>query len=215
MLNSHLVDVADLPATLPSLDEESQSVSTDDTASFVQACDAERFGTWAFCTLVRGVEWDPAVFTRIVGECEPKLKMTLESASIFTFACRSRVTPVPSGYVPVEGYLKMQGNNTVLRSTLKRRLQHPDLQNPEDPSRSWGVEWTACRVGRKGRYTDHDFIARFHRETALPPAGDGAGAAGGATAGAPAPAAPSLAAAWRAWRAAQPPRLRGASLGPR
>ena len=171
MLNSHLVDVADLPATLPSLDEESQSVSTDDTASFVHACHAERFGTWAFCTLVRGVEWDPAVFTRIVGECEPKLKMTLESASIFTFACRSRVTPVPSGYVPVEGYLKMQGNNTVLRSTLKRRLQHPDLQNPEDPSRSWGVEWTACRVGRKGRYTDHDFIARFHRETALPPAG--------------------------------------------
>ena len=149
MLNSHLVDVADLLATLPSLDEESQSVSTDDTASFVQACDAERFGTWAFCTLVRGVEWDPAVFTRIVGECEPKLKMTLESASIFTFACRSRVTPVPSGYVPVEGYLKMQGNNTVLRSTLKRRLQHPDLQNPEDPSQSWGIEWTACRVGRQ------------------------------------------------------------------
>ena len=88
MLNLHHVDVADLPATLPSLDEESQSVSTDDTASFVQACDAERFGTWAFCTLVRGIEWDPAVFTRIVGECEPKLKVTLESASIFTFACR-------------------------------------------------------------------------------------------------------------------------------
>ena len=56
-------------------------------------------------------------------------------------------------------------------STLKRRLQHPDLQNPENPSRSWAVEWTACRVGRRGRYTDHDFIQTFHRETALPPAG--------------------------------------------
>jgi hypothetical protein len=61
-------------------------------------------------------------------------------------------------------------------------------------------------------------------------AGDGAGAAGGATAGAllraargrgrgaacatagaPAPAAPASAAAWRSLRAAQPPRLRGAS----
>ena len=46
-------------------------------------------------------------------------------------------------------------------------------------------------------------------------AGEGAGAAGGAPAGAPAPAAPASAAAWRSLRAAQPPRLRGASLGPR
>ena len=58
---------------------------------------------------------------------------------------------------------------------------------------------------------------------AMPPApaaaaGDGAGAAGaagGAPAGAPAPAAPASAAAWHSLRAAQPPRLRGASLGPR
>ena len=46
-------------------------------------------------------------------------------------------------------------------------------------------------------------------------AGEGAGAAGGAPAGAPAPAALASAAAWRSLRAAQPPRLRGASLGPR
>ena len=45
--------------------------------------------------------------------------------------------------------------------------------------------------------------------------GDGAGAAGGAPAGAPVRAAPASAAAWRSLRAAQPPRLRGASLGPR
>ena len=60
MLDSHLVDVAGLP----SLNEESRPVSPDNTASFVQACDTERFGTWKFCTLVRGIEGDPAVITR-------------------------------------------------------------------------------------------------------------------------------------------------------
>ena len=38
---------------------------------------------------------------------------------------------------------------------------HPDLI----------ITWTACRVGKNHRYADHDFISRFHRETALPPAG--------------------------------------------
>ena len=47
------------------------------------------------------------------------------------------------------------------RGTLRRRLKHPDLS----------ITWTACRVGRDRRYTDHDFIQTFHRETALPPAG--------------------------------------------
>jgi len=38
---------------------------------------------------------------------------------------------------------------------------HPDLS----------ITWTACRVGKDRRYTSHDFISRFHRETALHPAG--------------------------------------------
>jgi hypothetical protein len=153
MLDSINVDV-------PGLDANDNIAPVSDP--LLKACDVERFGTWTFHTLVRGIEWDPALFTRIVLECEPKLKPTLEKASIFTYACQkpSQTTPVPHGYFPVEGYLKMHGNNTVMCSTLKRRLQHPDLQNPENPSRSWAVEWTACRVGRRGRYTDHDFIMR-------------------------------------------------------
>ena len=175
MLDSDHVDVAGLH----SLDEESRQVLTDNTAhggapvldEFLQACDAERFGTWSFCTLVRGIEWDPALFTRVMDECGPKLGSTFKNASILTYACGNRATPVPHGYVPVEGYLKMKGTDTVMRSTLKRRFQHPDLQNPDNPDRSWKIQWTACRVGRNCRYTDHDFIKTFHRETALPPAG--------------------------------------------
>ena len=58
-----------------------------------------------------------------------------------------------------------------MRSTLKRRLQHPDLQNPDNPELCWEIQWVACRVGRTCRYTDHVLIKTFHRETALPPAG--------------------------------------------
>ena len=145
MLNSNHVDVAGLH----SLDEESRQVLTDNTAhggapvldEFLQACDAERFGTWSFCTLVRGIEWDPALFTRVMDECGPKLGSTFKNASILTYACGNRATPVPHGYVPVEGYLKMKGTDTVMRSTLKRRLQHPDLQNPDNPG--WKIQWVA------------------------------------------------------------------------
>ena len=55
--------------------------------------------------------------------------------NMLTYACRNRATPVPHGYVPLEGYLRMKGTDTVMHSTLKRRLQHPDLQNPDN---SWG-----------------------------------------------------------------------------
>ena len=71
MLNSNPVDVAGLP----SLDEESGTESrqlevlSNDAApvldAFLQSCDAERFGIWSFRTLVRGIEWDPALFTRV------------------------------------------------------------------------------------------------------------------------------------------------------
>ena len=177
MLNSNIVH----SANLPSLDADFRPVSTDndDTApvldAFLQACDAERFGTWEFHTYVRGLEWDPSLFTRVLDECASKLESILANACILTYACGNRATdsatPVPHGYVPVVGYLKMKGTDTVMRSTLKRRLQHHDLLNPENPDQGWKIQWTACRVGRNKRYTDHDFIQTFHRETALPPDG--------------------------------------------
>ncbi len=33
------------------------------------------------------------------------------------------------------------------------------------------ITWTHCHIGRYSSCTYHDFISRFHRETALPPAG--------------------------------------------
>jgi len=147
MLNSNPVDVAGLP----SLDEESgtksRQVLSNDAApvldAFLQSCDAERFGIWSFRTLVRGIEWDPALFTHVLDECASKLGSTFEHASILTYACGNRATPVPHGYVPLEGYLRMKGTDTVMRSTLKRRLQHPDLQNPDNPEISWKIQWVA------------------------------------------------------------------------
>ena len=55
-----------------SLDEE--SVLTNHTVpggapvldAFLQACDAERFGTWAFRMLVSEIEWDSALFTHVL-----------------------------------------------------------------------------------------------------------------------------------------------------
>ena len=152
MLNSNPVDVAGLP----SLDEESGTESrqlevlSNDAApvldAFLQSCDAERFGVWSFRTLVRGIEiieWDPALFTRVLEECASKLGSTFEHASNLTYACGNRATPVPHGYVPLECYLTMRGTDTVMCSTLKRRLQHPDLQNPDNPEISWKIQWVA------------------------------------------------------------------------
>ena len=172
MLNSNPVDVAGLPSLDEESGTESRQVLSNDAApvldAFLQSCDAERFGIWSFRTLVRGIEWDPALFTRVLDECASKFESTFEHASILTYACGNRATPVPHGYVPVEGCLKMKGTDTVMRSTLKRRLQHPDLQNPDNPEISWKIQWVPCRVGRTCRYTDHVLIQTFHRETALP-----------------------------------------------
>jgi len=87
MLNSNPVDVAGLP----SLDEESGTESrqlevlSNDAApvldAFLQSCDAERFGIWSFHTLVRGIEWDPALFTHVLDECASKLGSTFEASS--------------------------------------------------------------------------------------------------------------------------------------
>ena len=85
MLNSNPVDVAGLP----SMDEESgtesrQVLSNDATPvldAFLQSCDAERFEIWSFRTLVRGIEWDPALFTHVLDECASKLGSTFEASS--------------------------------------------------------------------------------------------------------------------------------------
>ena len=44
-------------------------------------------GTWRLSALVRGAEWDPSIFTRVLENCAPKFGETLNLASIFSFAC--------------------------------------------------------------------------------------------------------------------------------
>jgi len=123
---------------------------------------SEVSGAWSFCALVRGEDWDPSVFTRVLNDSTATDKEKLfEETQILSYACRDRSTVVPHGFVPVEGYLKCKGSKHVRRGTLRRRLKHPDLT----------IEWTAIRIGRERRYTDHDWIQTFHRETALPPTG--------------------------------------------
>ena len=59
MLDSINVDV-------PGLDANDNIAPVSDP--LLKACDVERFGTWTFhstliISLVRGIEWDPALFT--------------------------------------------------------------------------------------------------------------------------------------------------------
>ena len=157
---------------METLDAQPETIATEvllmrsDCDSLESQSDSEAAGAWSFRALVRGPEWDPSLFTRVLTECtssaDSALKTTLAMTSIFSYACSDKSSVVPDGYVAVDGYLKIEGSKQVRRETLWRRLRHPDL---------WSIEWTTCMVGRNGRYTDHDFIARFHRETALPPAG--------------------------------------------
>jgi hypothetical protein len=49
--------------------------------AFLQSCDAKRHRIWSFRTLVRGIEWDPALFTRVLDEPASKLGSTFEHAS--------------------------------------------------------------------------------------------------------------------------------------
>ena len=150
-----------LMETLETLDISSEALEAEPTPTLEAEQSKFQAGTWRFSGLVQGTEWDPSIFTRVLENCAPKFGETLKLASIFSYACRDQSIAVPPNCVAVEGYLKMKGSTVVRRGTLERRLQHPDLQ----------IEWHPCNVGRCGRYTDHDFIARFHRETALPPAG--------------------------------------------
>ena len=106
---------------------------------------------------------EPLYFHSRVGKLCTEIRADPKRRKHFSYACKDcGCVEVPRGCVTVEGYLKMKGSTVVRRGTLRRRLQHPDLSS---------ITWTACLVGRRGRYTDHDFIQTFHRETALPPAG--------------------------------------------
>ena len=42
--------------------------------AIANAFDAEYYGAWTFCTLVRGAEWNPALFTSVLNECSSKLE---------------------------------------------------------------------------------------------------------------------------------------------
>ena len=81
-------------AGFSSLDKESQSVSTDDRIpvpdSCLQACNAARLGIWSLYTLLRGVGWDPALFTRSLDKCASKLGSTFGNASISIEESRSK-----------------------------------------------------------------------------------------------------------------------------
>ena len=134
--------------------EPAESLSARDSAS-------EEAGAWWFHALLRCGEWDPKHFTHILDKCVPKFADTLAITAILSYACRDRSTAVPAGYVAIEGYLKIESARQARLGTLQRRLQHPDL----------AIDWTPIRMGRAGRYTGHECIQRFHRETALPPAG--------------------------------------------
>ena len=116
--------------------------------SFGKAFDAEYFGAWTFSTLVRGTEWNPALFTSVINDCGSKLANTLQKARILSYACLDQSTLVPDGYVAIEGFLIMHGHNKVRRGTLRRYLQHPNLRNPENPNRENSIEWKACKRGK-------------------------------------------------------------------
>ena len=103
--------------------------------AIANAFDAEYCAAWTFHTLVRGAEWNPALFTSVLNECATKLGSTLEKANILTYACRDRSSMVPDGYEAVEGYLIMHSPNKVRRGTLRRYLKHLNLQNPENSNR--------------------------------------------------------------------------------
>ena len=144
------------------LDLPEQAATSSPTATFDQVqTDSEEASTWSFCALIRGEDWDPSLLTSLLNKIESALAPTLAVSLILSYACRNKSTEVPAGHFEVEGYLKLKAARQVKRGTLRRRFMHPDLS----------ITWTACRVGKDRRYTSHDFISRFHRETALHPAG--------------------------------------------
>ena len=152
------MDDASCDTEMEPWDGPTETIATEASAhessrSLESQSDSEAAGAWSFRAFVRGAEWDPSLFTRVLNGCTSSaLKTTLDMTTIFSNACSDRSSVVPDGCVAVDGYLKIKGSREVRRGTLRRRLQHPDLSS---------IEWTACMVGRQGRYTDHDFIQNF------------------------------------------------------
>ena len=80
-------------------------------------------GTWKFETVIVGNEWDPALFTIVLNGCRERLQLTLNKSSNFSCPCREHTSTVlvSAWQKAIEGFLKMQGTDTVRLWTLLRR----------------------------------------------------------------------------------------------
>ena len=131
------MDDASCDTEMEPWDDPTETIATEASAhessrSLESQSDSEAAGAWSFRAFVRGAEWDPSLFTRVLNGCtSSELKTTLEMTSIFSFACSDRSSVVPDGFVAVDGYLKIKGSRQVRRGTLRRRLKHPDLGSIE------------------------------------------------------------------------------------
>ena len=128
-----IMDDARFVTGMETLDAPPETIATEafllrsDCDSLESQSDSEKAGAWSFRALVRGLQWDPSLFTRVLTECtSPALQPTLDMTSIFSYACSDKSSVVPDGYVAVDGYLKIKGSKQVRRGTLRRRLRHPD-----------------------------------------------------------------------------------------
>ena len=99
-------------------------------------------GTWWVETVIVGIEWDQALFTKILNDCRERLQQTLDKSSIFSYACREHSTVlVDAGQVAIEGFLKMRGTDKVRLGTLLRRLRHASIIGD--------INWIPIDVGRR------------------------------------------------------------------
>ena len=56
---------------MDNLNQATQSLPVTVSDARINSLDAEYFGTWTFSTLVRGDEWNPALFTDVLKDCAP------------------------------------------------------------------------------------------------------------------------------------------------
>ena len=92
------MDDARCVTALETLDVPPETVATEalllrpDCDSLKSHSDSEAAGAWSFRAIVRGQEWDPSLFTRVITECtSSELKTTLDMTSIFSYACSDKV----------------------------------------------------------------------------------------------------------------------------
>ena len=99
-------------------------------------------GTWWVETVIVGIEWDQALFTKILNDCRERLQQTLDKSSIFSYACREHSTVlVDAGQVAIEGFLKMRGTDKVRLEALLWRLRHASIIGD--------INWIPIDVGRR------------------------------------------------------------------